>query len=128
MREFTEVKDNCRSPDYEKFQIQFKSKKTDKDSVLLIIERCPSGCMPLWVKHGYVKEVFPWWHISVYATDKDGYTWGRYNPQEKPFVRKDDKGKIVESRNTVVFDWVLPATEENRQKIIAEVSRLAFGE
>ena len=74
------------------------------------------------------KKPFAWWHVMTYATDKEGYVWGRYNPQEKPEVIKDDKGKIILNQNVVNFYWILPATEENRKKIIAEVSRLAFGE
>ena len=128
MRNYTETKSTTCSDEYAKYRIQFEEHEGDKEKVLLVIERCPDGCMPIWVKHGYFKKAFAWWNVTVYATDKDGNCWGRYNPQEKLHITKNDKGEIIEHRNVVNFNWVLPATEENKQKIIAEVSRLAFKE
>ena len=128
MRKYTETKAQNRLEEYAEYEIQFEQKAGDKETVLLVITRCPDGCMPLWVKEKIFKEPFPWWSIKVYATEENGMCYGRYNPQEKPEVKKDSKGKVYLNHNVVNFDWVLPATEENRQKIIAEVSRLAFGE
>lgn len=128
MRNYTETKSSNRLDDYTEYTINFKGKTDKEERVLLVIERCPDGCMPLWVKQKIFDKPFAWWHITTNVTDKDGYTWGRYNPQEKPEVIKDEKGKIVLSHNVIDFNWVLPATEENRQKTIAEVSRRAFKE
>ena len=128
MRAYKEIEDIFQKEEYAKYYITFEQKDRDAEKVELVIDRCPDGCMPLWVKDKTFPEAFPWWHIMVYATDKEGYCWGRYNPQEKPEVKKDSKGKVILSHNVVNFDWVLPATEENRKKIIAEVSRLAFNE
>ena len=127
MRAYTEEISKGRSAEYVEYRIAFDEKPKDKKTVLLIIERCPSGCMPIWVKNKIFKEPFAWWHISTYVENDKG-CYGRFNPQEMPMIRRNHKGKIVEHHNIVNFDWVLPATEENRQKIIAEVSRMAFGE
>ena len=128
MRSYTEEKSKNRVEDYAEYTVRFEGKNKKDESVLLVIERCPDGCMPLWVKQKIFDKPFAWWHISTYVTDKDNYTWGRYNPQNKSEVIKDSKGKTVLSHNIVDFDWVLSATEENRQKIIAEVSKRAFKE
>lgn len=128
MRTYKEVKSTARSEEYTKYTITFNGKTKNDETVLLVVERCPDGCMPLWVKRKIFDKPFAWWHISTYVTDKDGYTWGRYNPQEEPEIIKDNKGKVILSHNVIDFDWVLPATEENRQKIIAEVSKRAFKE
>ena len=114
MRSFTEEKSPNRNEKYAEYTITFNGKTGKEETVILVITRCPDGCMPLWVKKKIFSKPFAWWHINTYVTDKDNYTWGRYNPQEKD-------GKVC-------FGWVLSATEENRQKIIAEVSRLAFKE
>ena len=67
-----------------------------------------------------------YWHVSTYATDKKGDCYGVYNPQEKHFIRKDKNGKTIESRMVIDFDFMLEATEENKQKIIAEIEKRAF--
>ena len=68
----------------------------------------------LWVKAGYTQERLPsYWSVSTYATEQDGSCWGRYNPTHIP------------GENKLNFEWVLPATEENAAKILAEVARLA---
>lgn len=71
--------------------------------------------MELWVKHGYMKRMLPdYWNIDVYVHDREGYCWGRYNPQ----IRKDTR--------KINFDWILEATEENKEKILEEVKRRAY--
>ena len=81
----------------------------------------------LWKKHGDINRVLPnYWHVSTYATDKNGDCYGVYNPQEKHLIRKDENGKTIEDRMVIDFDFMLEATEENRQKIIAEIEKRAF--
>lgn len=71
----------------------------------------------LWKKHGFIDRVLEtWWSLQVYVTDKEG-CWGCYNPTEK----LSDDG----TRKVINFDWMLEATEENKQKLIDEVFRLA---
>lgn len=67
----------------------------------------------LWHKAGYTAKVLPsYWAVYVYATDDTG-CWGRYNPTTKLHGLALD------------FDWMLPATNENRDKILAEIIRRA---
>lgn len=128
MRNYMEAKSASRSEEYAECTIKFEKKEHDQENVMLVIERCPNGCMSEWVKGKIFKEPFAWWVVRVYVTNKnDGLCYGKYNPQEKREVLRDNKGKIWLSHNIINFDWVLPATEENKNKIIREVSRLAFG-
>lgn len=54
--------------------------------------------------------------FDVYATDSAG-CWGRYNPTTK--LHESGKRLVLD------FDWMLPATNENRDKILAEIIRRA---
>lgn len=83
---------------------------------LIRCEDCksPQSSAALWYKHGYTKtRLASWWAVDTYATEPDGSCWGRYNPTHIP------------GENKLNFEWVLPATEENAAKILAEVARLA---
>ena len=72
----------------------------------------------LWYKNGYIDRVLStYWAIQTYVTDTEGACWGRYNPH----VKRSEDGK----RSVINFDWMLEATEENKQKVIDEVYRLA---
>lgn len=57
------------------------------------------------------KEPETWWGVQTYVTDRQGRCSGKYNPTTKD-------GKLN-------FEWLLEATEENRQKIIDEIYRRA---
>lgn len=75
----------------------------------------------LWKKHGYTTKIFDnYIHVSTYATDKKGYCWGYYNPQEKPTA----DGK----RMAINFDWMLEVTKENTEKILKEIYRRFINE
>ena len=70
-------------------------------------------------KHGYTSTVLDdWWSVNTYAYDNEGNCYGRYNPT----VKRE------ESRAVTDFDWKLPATEENRERLLREIERRAFGE
>ena len=58
-------------------------------------------------KHAFVNS----WGVQTYVTDRQGRCSGKYNPTTKD-------GKLN-------FEWLLEATEENRQKIIDEIYRRA---
>lgn len=72
--------------------------------------------MDLWRKHGYTNTK-TFWYIEVYAFDGKRSVF-KYNPTVKP----GGHDKVMD------FDWVLEATEDNREKIADEIERLAFGE
>lgn len=70
----------------------------------------------LWMQHGYINRVLEtYWSIQTYVKDTEGNSYGRYNPQVKR-----ENGKSV-----INFDWMFEATEENKEKLINEVYRLA---
>lgn len=74
----------------------------------------------MWHKKGYTETVLEsWWYVQVYATDQNGICRGKYNPT----------AKLAESGTRYVhdFDWTLEATDENREKILREIERRAFG-
>ena len=66
----------------------------------------------MWKRKGFIdKEPETWWGVQTYVTDRQGRCSGKYNPTTKD-------GKLN-------FEWLLEATEENRQKIIDEIYRRA---
>lgn len=70
----------------------------------------------LWKQHGYIDRVLEtYWSIQTYVKDTEGNSYGMYNPQVKR-----ENGKSV-----INFDWMFEATEENKEKLINEVYRLA---
>lgn len=72
-----------------------------------------------WYKHGYTSTVLDdWWSVQTYAYDDKGNCYRRYNPT----VKREGTRAVVD------FDWKLSATEENREKILREIERRAFGE
>ncbi len=87
----------------------------------VVIEFCkctnPGGnnAIPvLWEKHGYIDRVLEtYWSIQTYVTDTEGRSFMRYNPQVKSGTYKTD------------FNWMFEATEENKEKLIDEIYRLA---
>lgn len=71
----------------------------------------------LWHRHGFISYVLPsYWSVDVYVYDERG-CWGRYNPTTK--LHESGKRLVLD------FDWMLPATNENREKILAEIIRRA---
>lgn len=70
----------------------------------------------LWNKEGYIDRVLEtYWCIQTYVKDTEGNSFGRYNPQ----VKTEDGKRVIN------FDWMFEATEENKEKLINEVYRLA---
>jgi hypothetical protein len=99
----------------------FKRKCRDGGKLLVDVCKCipdntSANSLPiLWKKHAYTSSVLSsYWSIIVYAYDKNGNCWGKYNPQ------------IIPNANKINFDWMLEATDENLKKLLDEVERLAF--
>lgn len=101
-----------------RIRYSFERKNTKGERIVVELTRinCSDhNLMKLWVQHGYMKQMLlSYWSIDVYVHDRDGYCWGRYNPQ----IRKDTR--------KINFDWILEATEENKEKILEEVRRRAY--
>lgn len=71
----------------------------------------------IWYRHGFISYVLPsYWSVDVYVYDERG-CWGRYNPTEK--LHESGKRMVLD------FYWMLPATSENRDKILVEIIRRA---
>lgn len=101
------------------------------------LENCKNSLPYLWKKNGYINRVLPnYWCVSVYATESNGNCWGWYNPQTLEYTRTIKDGKTLENRHVVNrhvitrhiinFDYMLEATEENKQKLIDEIYKRAF--
>ena len=96
----------------------------------IVVELCRcentggSNSLPaLWHKHGYTETVLEdWWSIMTYIYDSEGNCYGIYNPQTKTEV-----DEYLNRRAVIDYDWMLPATEVNREKLLREIERRAFG-
>ncbi len=67
----------------------------------------------LWKKHGYTNKVLEThWSLRTYVTDTEGFSFMKYNPTLK------------EGKMELNFNWVFEATDESREKLIKEVTRL----
>lgn len=102
----------------------FKNKNNKGETIVAEISECynPGGknSLPyLWAKNGYTKEEMKSYLVlNVYCTQEDGTCFERYNPTIK---RSEDN-----KRNVINFDWTFEVSEENKQKLLDEVYRLAF--
>lgn len=111
--------------------IKFKKINSKNEQIMIELSKCTSdhsknSLMNLWLKNGYLKNFIPtYWNIQTYVTDKKGNCYGRYNPQTKMHTRYE-KGKLVECRPILNFDYVVEATEENKNWLIDQVIQLAF--
>lgn len=120
---------------------RFTEQNKNGETIEFSIERCGDWDKPtdknslpyLWKKNGYINRVLPnYWHVSTYATDKNGNCFGVYNPQEKQIRRtyQEYTGKtyktVEQTRMVIDFDFMFEATEENKQKLIAEIEKRAF--
>lgn len=87
----------------------------------IVVELCkctnPGGnnALPvLWKKHSFIDRVLEtYWSIQTYVTDTEGQSFMRYNPQ------------VIPGKYKINFDWMFEATEENKDRLIDEVYRLA---
>ena len=93
------------------------------EKILIELSKCTNSggknALPvLWKQHGFIDRVLEtYWCIETYATDTEGMCYGRYNPQTK--LSEDGKRAVIN------FNWMFEATEENKEKLINEVYRMA---
>lgn len=72
----------------------------------------------LWYKHGHTKKKLPnYICIKTYVYDKDGQCRGIYNPQSMLCW--------YSKRIVLNYDWVLPVTKENINRLLVECVRRA---
>ena len=50
----------------------------------------------------------------MYAYDKEGSCYGKYNPQILPYGTR------------INFDWILEATKENKEQILNEIIKRTY--
>ena len=97
-----------------------KNKKGEELTIelLLCADSDSKNSLPkLWHKNGYTERVLDtYWNVNTYVKDSEGRSWEKYNPQTK---RSEDGKRMV-----INFDWMMEATEENKNKIINEVYRI----
>lgn len=101
-----------------------KNKKGEKIVVEItkVFPELTKGSLPmLWKEHGFTKKLYQSYLCAdVYVTDEKENCYGKYNPTVKP--SEDDKRYVIN------FDWMLEVSDENIEKILKEVNRLAFVE
>lgn len=101
----------------------FTKVNTKGEKIVIELSKCTnsgsSHSLPiLWNKNGYTDRVLEtYWSIETFVKDTEGNSYGRYNPQHK--LGEDGKRMVID------FKWMFEATEENKQKLINEVYRLA---
>lgn len=96
---------NDRNSKDERIQVEFVKIENDHKGHFINI----------WYERGLIKEKFKnYWNVIVYSYDKEGNCYGRYNPQILPHGTK------------INFDWVLEATEENKECILHEIIKRAY--
>lgn len=97
---------NDRNSKGERIKVEFVKVENDYKEHLINV----------WYKKGFIKErLKSYWHVTVYVYDEKGACWGRYNPQ------------ILPGGTKINFDWVLEATEENKERILHEIIKRAYG-
>ena len=102
--------------------LRFTDTNNKGETLTIELSKCEdsdfSKSLPkLWAKGGYIDRVLEtYWSIQTYVKDSEGRSWGMYNPQHK---LNEEKTRMV-----INFDWMLEATEENKERLINEVYRL----
>lgn len=103
--------------------VRFNDKNSKGESLLIDFIYCKDdstykNSLPkTWHKNGYIDRVLEtYWCIDVEVKDSEGRSWRKYEPTTK----RSEDGK----RSVINFDWMMEATEENKNKLIDEVYRL----
>lgn len=93
----------------------FEQPNSKGETIQVEFTKCSGSLSELWKKNGYTYTALKtWWGVHVYATDNNNNCYNRYNPT------------ITKCANKLNFEWVLEATEENRNKILEEIKKRAY--
>ena len=96
---------NDRNSKGERVEIEFTKVENDNNRHLINI----------WYEKGFIKEQLEsYWQVTVYAYDKEGNCYGKYNPQ-------------ILYGTKINFDWILKATKENKERILNEIIKRTYG-
>lgn len=97
-----------------------KAKNEKDETITISMSYCTGGKLQeIWHKKGWTSELLEnWWGLDTYVYDSDGSCFRDYDPT----IKKSDDGK----RLVVNFNWTLPATEENFEKLLSAVKRRFF--
>lgn len=101
-----------RAENREMYEFTDINAKREKLAIEIIKITCDlknkNAIMNLWKKNGYIENVLlSYWSVQVYVQDSEGNCFGCYNPT------------IIFGK--INFEWLLEATENNKQKLINEV-------
>ena len=105
------------------YWIHYDGTNSKGEKLLIELTKCKNSggdksIAALWKKNGYTKKVMKtWWDVRTYIEDKDGNTWGKYNPQHIEYL-KTHKGKTNGCRYILDFDYIWEATEDNAKKLL----------
>lgn len=78
-------------------------------------DETPHSLPVLWYKNGWTdKLILNFWSVNSYVYDKEGNCFGKYD-----FTKTSEDGR----RRVIDFDWLLDATIENLEKMVAEMLR-----
>jgi len=100
----------------------FTEKNTKGEKLVIELSKCENSgsnhSLPiLWKKNGYIDKVLEtYWSVNTFVKDTENNCYGRYNPQHK--LSEDKKRAVID------FDWMLEATEDNKEKLLNEVYRI----
>lgn len=98
------------------------------ETMTVCLSRCENphtqNSLPrLWKELGKTEtELETWWNLDVYVT-YEALCIGKYNPQEKRYLKYNRKGKLVKNCGLNVYEWILEATKENAIKLLQECER-----
>ena len=105
-----------------RFFLEFNVKNQKLESLTIELTKCfdnerKNSLPKRWFEHGYTDRILKsYWIVNTYVKDSEGRCCGRYNIQNK--LSEDGK------RSEINFNWMLEATEENKNKILNEIYRL----
>lgn len=105
---------------YELVENGDNARNKKNETIHISVSYCTGGKLQkIWHRKGWTAELLEnWWGLDTYVYDSDGSCFRAYDPT----IKKSDDGK----RYVVDFNWTLPATEENFEKLLSAVKKRFF--